>query len=107
MSRALRLDHAGEIYHIINRAVDRKLIFAEPHDYWLFERTLKEAKFRRNLDIFSYCIMPNHWHLVLSPRAEGDMAKFMHWLTTVHAQRWRRSKNSVGLGHVYQDRYRS
>jgi putative transposase len=51
--------------------------------------------------------MPNHFHLVLYPKKDGDLGKFMHWLTLTHTQRWHQSKNTKGTGHLYQGRYKS
>jgi putative transposase len=51
--------------------------------------------------------MPNHWHLLLSPRRDGAVSRFMHWLTTTHARRWQTSRRLEGLGAVYQGRFKS
>jgi len=49
--------------------------------------------------------MPNHWHFLLWPEKDGQLSKFMHWLTTTHASRWRRDSMTVGQGAVYQSRF--
>ena len=51
--------------------------------------------------------MPNHFHLVLYPKNDGDMGKFMQWLTLTHTQRWHQANNTKGTGHLYQGRYKS
>jgi len=51
--------------------------------------------------------MPNHWHLVLHPKKDGDMQQFMSWLTNTHTRRWHVAKKTVGQGHLYQGRYKS
>ena len=51
--------------------------------------------------------MPNHWHLVLYPKEDGDLSKFMNWLTLTHTQRWHARMGTVGQGHLYQGRYKS
>ena len=51
--------------------------------------------------------MPNHWHLVLWPMADGELGGFMRWLTLTHSQRWRVAKRTVGHGALYQGRYKS
>ena len=51
--------------------------------------------------------MPNHWHLVLSPREDGDLRMFMGWVTNTHTRRWHVEKKTVGQGHLYQGRYKS
>jgi putative transposase len=51
--------------------------------------------------------MPNHWHFVLWPKHDGDLAAFMQQLTTKHVRRWQLHRGRVGYGHVYQGRYKS
>jgi len=57
--------------------------------------------------ILAHCLMTNHFHLVLYPKNDGDLGKFMQWLTLTHTQRWHQSKNTKGTGHLYQGRYKS
>ena len=54
-----------------------------------------------------YCIMGNHWHLLLWPRGDGDLSRFMRWVTLTHTQRYHTSHGTVGIGHLYQGRYKS
>ena len=51
--------------------------------------------------------MPNHWHLVVWPRRDGDLSEFLRLLTVTHAQRWHANRRSAGTGHVYQGRFKS
>jgi putative transposase len=48
----------------------------------------------------------NHWHLVLYPRVDGDLAKFLQRLTLTHTQRYRAKTRTAGYGHLYQGRYK-
>jgi putative transposase len=57
--------------------------------------------------ILAYCVMPDHWHLVLWPEADGTLRRFMTWLTLTHTQRWHASHASAGSGHLYRGRYKS
>ena len=57
--------------------------------------------------ICAYALMPNHWHLVLWPAQDGELAAFMQQLTTKHVRRWQLHRRKVGCGHVYQGRYKS
>ena len=107
MSRAPRVDVGQEIYHIINRSNGRVSIFNTQKDYLHFERLLEEAKKLTDMRIIAYCIMPNHWHLVLYPKKDGDLSKFMQWLTLTHTQQYHVRTNTVGYGHIYQGRYKS
>ena len=82
-------------------------IFDKTEDYEAFERILAEAARRTKMRLLAYCVMPNHWHLVLWPREDGDLSTFVGWLTLTHTQRWHAHRNSVGSGHVYQGRFKS
>jgi len=57
--------------------------------------------------LLAYCVLPNHWHLVLWPRENGDLSAFVGWMTLTHTQRWHAHRQSVGSGHVYQGRFKS
>lgn len=107
MARQPRIDLSGYTYHVINRASGRVPIFQNPRDYLQFEETLFEAKEKADVAIFAYCTMPNHFHFMLSPRRDGEIQKFMGWLTKTHTQRWHVSHNTTGYGHLYQGRYKS
>ena len=76
MPRIARIDIGDEIYHVINRANGRAQIFNTPNDYRLFEELMGEAKALTDMRIFAYEIMPNHWHLILSPRKDGDLGLY-------------------------------
>jgi putative transposase len=94
-------------YHVLNRANARSLIFASDGDYQAFGRVLSDAVERYGMRLLAYCIMPNHWHLVLWPRRDGDLSRFTGWLTLTHTQRWHAFRHSAGTGHVYQGRFKS
>ena len=107
MPRIERIDVGDYVYHILNRANARVQIFDNNKDYQLFESILEEAVEKFDMRLLSYCIMPNHWHLVLYPKNDGDLSKFMGWLTNTHTRRWHTDKGTIGQGHLYQGRYKS
>ena len=107
MPRLARTDMGGYVYHVLNRANARVQIFDTDEDYKQFESILEEAVEKYNMRLLSYCIMPNHWHLVLYPKDDGDMGQFMSWLTNTHTRRWHTTKETIGHGHLYQGRYKS
>ena len=107
MPRIPRIDLGNTVYHVINRSNARVKIFHENKDYQLFEVVLTEAQKRTGMRILAYCIMPNHWHLVLHPKSDGDLQAFMSWLTMTHTQRWHATHGTIGSGHLYQGRYKS
>ncbi len=107
MPRVARVDVGGEIYHVINRANGRMQIFDTDTDYRLFEQILLETKEITDMRILAYALMPNHWHLVLCPRNDGDLGIFMHKLSNSHTRKVHARTNTNGSGHLYQGRYKS
>jgi putative transposase len=107
MGRSLRAAAGNVIYHVLNRANARRTIFEKPGDFAAFERVIGEAHARGAMRILAYCLMPNHWHLVLWPSGDGDLTRFMAWVTLTHTQRWHAHRGSAGTGHVYQGRFKS
>ena len=107
MGRSLRPTSADVVYHVLNRANARMTLFEDDGDYVAFERVLGQACERVSMRLLAYCVMPNHWHFVVWPRRDGDLSRFMNWLTLTHTQRWHQHRHSVGVGHVYQGRFKS
>ncbi len=107
MPRNARVDIGGEIYHVINRANGRMQIFHSKEDYVLFEQLLLETKELVDMRILAYIIMPNHWHLLLQPRTDGDLGTFMHRLSNAHTRKVHAKTKTNGSGHLYQGRYKS
>ncbi len=107
MPRIARIDVGDYIYHVLNRANARAQIFDVAQDYIDFEMILEQAVEDYDMRLLAYCLMPNHWHLVVCPRQNGDMSKFMSQLTNTHTRRWHTKKNMIGQGHLYQGRYKS
>jgi len=107
MPRSQRIDLADQVYHIINRANAKRTIFFSDGDYLAFEEILMDGVEQFDIRLYVFELMPNHWHLVLSPIRDGDMGKFMAWLCTTHTARYHTYHDTVGFGHVYQGRYKS
>ncbi len=84
-------------------------MFRKDGDFEAFEKVLAEAVERSGGDVrlLTYCMMGNHWHLVLKTEADGALGPFMQWLTTTHAGRYRVAHKSVGDGALYQGRFKS
>ena len=82
-------------------------IFEDDGDYEAFERSCEEAVERTRTRLLAYCVMPDHWHLIVWPRQDGELSRFVGWLTLTHTQRWHASRHSQGSGHVYQGRFKS
>lgn len=107
MPRRWRIASGGLVYHVLNRAVRRDLLFATDADFGAFEDVLLTAVGRWSARLLAYCIMPNHWHLVLWPELDGELSRFMHWLTVTHTQRWHAFHGTAGTGPLYQGRFKA
>ena len=97
----------GMVFHVLNRGVGRMRLFLKDADYDAFERVVEKTLQTRPMRILAYCLMPNHWHLILWPECDGDLGAFMQKLTITHARNWQEHRHRVGYGHLYQGRYKS
>ncbi len=107
MGRPKRSDAGGYCYHMLNRANLRATIFHKPADFDAFEKILDEALDQYEIDLFAYCLMPNHYHLLVRPRTDGIMARFGQYVGLTHTQRYHAHYHTTGQGHLYQGRYKS
>ena len=107
MARVLRVVAPDIVYHVINRANGREGIFQKEKDYAAFEKILIEGKEKYDMRILAFCIMPNHWHLILYPKTDEDLSQFMRWITHTHTQRFHTHYHTIGYGHLYQGRFKS
>jgi len=107
MPRTARHAPGGMLFHVLNRGVGRMRLFLKDADFEAFERILAKTLETRPMRIAAYCLMPNHWHFVLWPKQDGDLAAFMQKLTITHARNWQENRRRVGYGHLYQGRYKS
>jgi len=107
MPRRLRLATGGIAYHVLNRRVGRLPLFNKPLDYAAFEQILHEVYEITRVRILAYCLMPNHWHILVWPLSDGELSEVLRWLTVTHTQRWHAHHHTSGTGPVYQGRFKS
>lgn len=107
MSRPKRVVPGGMPFHVLNRAVGRRSVFQSRGDYAAFIETFAETLRTRPIRVCGYCVMPNHWHMVLWPEHDGDLSAFVQHLTNLHVKRWKMAHDEIGYGHLYQGRYKS
>lgn len=107
MPRRPRFSQAGHVFHVLNRGASRQTLFDKEADYDAFVSLLEQARHKIEMRILSYCVMPNHWHLVLWPETDDALSEYMRWLTVTHSQRWHAHRGSTGTGPVYQGRFKS
>jgi putative transposase len=107
MPRRTPHNTGGLVFHVLNRGVRRMQLFDRPGDYRLFLDLFRETQRRVPIRCLAYCLMPNHFHVVLWPREDGEMSQFMFRFTTTHSKRWHLAHGSNGTGAVYQGRFKS
>lgn len=108
MGRARRQSAGGVVYHVLNRRVMRLPLFEDAGDYRAFLRVLGAALDREDAPrVYAFCLMPNHWHLLLEPRRDGELSTWMQWLSVTHTHRWHKHHGTAGSGPVYQGRFKS
>ena len=105
MPRIPRGQKPGYIFHVINRGNGQAEVFHHAEDYLSFINLLAEAKTRFPIRILAFCLMPNHFHLVIQSLATRALSSFMQWLLTCHVRRYHRLYRSSG--HVWQGRFKS
>ena len=104
MSRPVRLEYAGALYHVTSRGNERKPIYLEDDDFELFLECLAGVCERFNWVIHSYCLMTNHYHLLVET-PDGNLSKGMRQLNGVFTQDLNRKHKRVG--HLFQGRYKA
>lgn len=104
MPRKLRVEYEGAIYHVMNRGDRRELIFQDDRDRELFLGTLEEVCQKTGWEIHAFCLMPNHFHLVVeTPRA--NLVAGMRWFLGTYTARFNRRHKF--FGHLFSGRYKS
>lgn len=104
MARPLRLEITGGLYHVTSRGNRRELIYEGDEDRSLWLETLSRVCARHNWRVHAYCLMDNHYHVVIEI-AEGNLSKGMRQLNGVYTQAFNRRHNRVG--HIFQGRYKA
>lgn len=107
MPRKTRQCPPGQIIHVCNRAAQQTQMFFNEFDYRQVIKALREAIAKHPVDLFAFCLMPNHWHLLLRAKKPMAISKMLHWFSTTQSIRWRRINHTSGYGAVYQNRFRS
>ena len=105
MPRGRRVIEPCTVQHVMNRGNARRQLFWDRADYEEFMALLGLAAERASVPLLAYCLMPNHWHLVLWPSTSRALFAYMHWLTSTHVRRTHQRRGSAGQGHIYQGRY--
>jgi putative transposase len=105
MARTARASVGGVCYHVLNRGNARQRVFHKEGDFVAFLDLIEEANGRLPMRVLAWCLLPNHFHLVLWPHGDGDLSRWMQWLMTSHVRRYHRHYH--GSGHVWQGRFKA
>ena len=102
MARTNQVEYANAVYHVTARGNERKAIYRDDADRQRFLETIEETVERFGLAIHAFCLMPNHYHLLLqTPRA--NLSAAAGWLQTTYSirfnRRHRRSRWRIALEH--------
>ncbi len=104
MARKLRIQYAGAVYHVLNRGDRREEIFRDDPDRRRFLETLAEACVKTGWQVHAYCLMPNHFHLVVET-PQANLVAGMKWFLGTYTSRFNRPHKLVG--HLFSGRYKA
>jgi putative transposase len=104
MARKLRVQYPGAIYHVMSRGDHLEAIFGDRKDPELFLATMAEACGKTDWQVHAFCLMSNHFHLVLeTPR--GNLVEGMKWLLGTYTSRFNHKHHL--FGHLFAGRYKA
>lgn len=104
MTRPLRIEYSGAVYHITSRGNEKKPVFKSDQDRNNFLNTLQHVNKRYHWLCHAYCLMDNHYHLLIET-PDGNLAIGMRQLNGVYTQLF--NKLHERTGHLFQGRYKS
>lgn len=104
MARKLRVEYRGAIYHVMNRGDRREAIFRDDEDRKVFLTTLGEACAKTGWQVHAYCLMANHFHLVVET-PQGNLVAGMKWFLGTYTGRFNRRYKL--FGHLFSGRYKA
>jgi len=104
MARPLRIEFPGAVYHVTGRGNERKAIFRDDQDCKIFLNTLADVTLRYNWLCHAYCLMDNHYHLLIDT-PDGNLSIGMRQLNGIYTQRF--NKRHGRVGHLFQGRFKA
>jgi putative transposase len=104
MARPLRIEYPGAFYHVLNRGHRQEPIVKDERDKERFISCLSRMAGQFNVLVHSYCLMTNHYHLILET-PEGNLSRAMQWLNVSYAAYYNRRHHYAG--HLFQGRFKA
>jgi len=104
MPRPIRIEYENAYYHVMNRGGGRRAIFHSEEYFKLFLQTLNEAHQRFGIQVLSYCLMNNHYHLLVKT-TEANLGRAMRHINGVYTQRYNRLRKTDGP--LFRGRYKA
>ncbi len=105
MGRPHRVLVDNGVYHIINRGHNRYRIFNSPDDYEAYKDIIRKYRLTFQFDLFHYCLMPNHIHLLLRIAVGAELPRLMQAITQAYAKHYKKQYKLTG--NLFQGRYKS
>lgn len=105
MPRIGRLVQDNGVYHILNRGHDRRKLFPSVQDFKEFKAIIARYKEKFEFDLYHYCLMPNHFHLLLRIRRGNDLQFLMKGISQSYSFHYKRRYKLSG--YLFQNRYKN
>jgi len=105
MPRKPRAFVDGGIYPVFNRGNNRKSLFHDETDFSCFLTLLSRAQVKYALPLFHYCLMTNHFHLLVRTETKEGLPQCIHWLQLAYARYLKKRYRTTG--HIFEERFRS
>src|SRR3989338_6527068 len=105
MTRSSRTITEAGLYHVVARGNNRQVLFHEPSDYESYAALILKMKGDYDFELYHYCLMSNHVHLLFHCGEAGILSKIMQRINLAYAKKFRKKRRYVG--HVFQDRFKS
>jgi len=105
MPRQPRLLLSKSFYHIMTRGNNRNVVFKTDNDYFYYLKLLQRFKSELDFDLYHYCLMPNHVHMLIQTKKSKDFSLFMKKINLAYFHHFHRKYGWIG--HFWQDRFKS
>lgn len=99
-----KISYKGGYFHVYNRGNRKQNIFIKEEDYLNYLKRLRDYKNKYNISVICYCLMPNHFHLLIRQDSDTPIYRFMHALHTSYSVYFNKKYNKVG--RMFQSRFK-